>query len=747
MEKEQYAQVIIDMVSDGIDKPFQYYIPLAFRGQVEPGTQVKVPFRSRKVIAYVVGLDDCAVVEKPKEIIEVSTHSQLMQLEFIELSYWLSRRFFSRWIEAIRLCLPPHGQKFKPKYEEIVYSNLENDLLLQESAKLKQKASRQSSILEQIAFSENRGVPWFKLQEKTGAKRSSLRSLLEKGLVQVEKVPLITSSYWQEKEVDGKLNFSSQQEAAFEAISAGFSGEQKDFLLFGITGSGKTEIYLRLAEEALSKGRTVLILVPEISLTPQMISQFRGRFWNKFVLLHSSLSPRERNDGWWRVKNKEARVVLGARSAVFAPLDNIGLIIMDEEHENTYKQSESPRYLTRDVARWRARYHNALFLMGSATPSLKTYKEVQEKKVQLIKLSERISGRPLPSIQVVDMRREFRHKNRSIFSRAMVKAMKESLSRKEQLILFLNRRGFAGFQLCRVCGLVMKCPYCDISLTYHAVPEHLQCHHCAFKRPPPNKCPQCQSAYLRNFGLGTQRVENEIKKLFPEEKIIRMDSDTTSEKGVHARVWKDFQENKASILIGTQMVAKGLDFPGVTLVGVISADVSLHLPDFRAGERTFQLLTQVAGRTGRGDKKGKVFIQTYTPWHYSIRAASEQNYDGFIQEEIKRRHELLYPPFSQLILLECSSTREKTAEEASESLKKILETGFCGDKIRDEIEILGPFPAPLPKIRGYFRFQLLLKGADLEKHAQLLRKIVWSFRSLQGENTRVKVDFDPFMML
>ncbi len=748
MEGQQYAQVILDMVNDGIDRPFQYYVPLPFRQQLKLGVQVLVPFRSRKVTAYIVGLGDKPVVDNPKEIMGINNQSPLMQPEFVELSYWLSRRFFSRWIEAIRLCLPPHGEKLKTKCEEIVLSTLDKDLLLHESEKMKRKAARQSSILEQIALSGKQGVPWVELQAVTGAKKNSLRSLVEKRLVQVKMVSPATSyRSWQEEEKGEELNLSAQQEWAFQAINKGFARKEKDFLLFGVTGSGKTEVYLRLAEEALLRGRTVLILVPEIALTPQMISQFRGRFWKEFVLLHSSLSSRERNNGWWRVKEGDARVVLGARSAVFAPLENIGLIVMDEEHENTFKQSESPRYLTRDVARWRARYHNALLVMGSATPSLETYKEVQENKVELIELSERISKRPLPSIQVVDMRREFHNKNISIFSRAMIKAMEESLSRNEQLILFLNRRGFAGFQLCRVCGLVMKCPYCDISLTYHAFPEHLQCHHCGFKRPPPQACPKCNSKYLRNFGLGTQKVENEVRNIFPRENLIRMDSDTTTEKGIHTKMWKDFQENKASILIGTQMIAKGLDFPGVTMVGVISADISLHLPDFRAGERTFQLLTQVAGRTGRGDKKGKVIIQTYTPWHYSIKAASEQSYDSFIQEEIKRRYELLYPPFAQLILLECSSTREREAEEVSEKLKNTMEPFFCSGEKNTKIELLGPFPAPLPKIRRYFRQQLLLKGPNLEKYAHVLREMVWSFRSQQGEHVRVKVDFDPFMML
>ena len=376
-------------------------------------------------------------------------------------------------------------------------------------------------------------------------------------------------------------------------------------------------------------------------------------------------------------------MVLGARSAVFAPLSNIGLIVMDEEHENTYKQSDSPRYHTRDVARWRAAYHDAVLLMGSATPSLETFLDTRGKKAKLLTLTRRVEGHQLPDVEVVDMRREFSTRNRA-FSADRSKGHGRDLHRQEQIMLFLNRRGFAGFQLCRQCGLVLKCPSCDVSLTYHSSPEHLQCHYCGYRRAALQFCPQCKSRYLRTFGLGTQKVEKEVQNIFPGVEVVRMDSDTTAVRGAYDRIWSSFKEKRASVLIGTQMIAKGFDFPGVTLVGIVAADITLHLPDFRAGERTFQLLSQAAGRSGRGAQRGRVIIQTFTPWHYSIKAAAEHSYKDFLQEELKRRKLLLYPPFSEIILINCSSLQEPKARFCRKIKGRIgREPVYCWEKKRN----------------------------------------------------------------
>ncbi len=744
-----YAEVIVDLVSNAVDRPFQYLVPAPLQQAVKVGSQVLVPFRSQKITAYVVALEKEEVIKNPREIISLSEPPYTLLPEFIELSFWLSRRFFSRWIEAIRLCLPPAGSRLKTKHVEYVIPRMAPEELRAISAQLKNSAPRQFLLLEQMVLAGEEGLPWAELRSKTGARRESLVSLQNKGCLSIEKIPY-EKLPWQKAATlpksKGGVSFSVQQEKAWREIKQSFSDSPKQFLLYGVTGSGKTELYLRAAAEVLKRNRTVLFLVPEIMLTPQITNYFNRRFTGQFALLHSRLTPTERFKEWKRIESGQARFVLGARSAVFAPLKNIGLIVMDEEHENTYKQDDAPRYHTRDVAKWRAVYHDALLLLGSATPSLESYWEVKKQKLKYLQLTERIGGRPLPAVQLVDMRHEFKQKNRGIFSRLLLRAIEDTLSRGEQLILFLNRRGFASFQLCRECGWVMQCPHCAVSLTYHSSPEHLQCHYCGYKRAVPQFCPRCKSLYLRNFGLGTQRVEKVVKGLFPQVGVVRMDSDTAAQKGSYKKIWRSFQEKEALVLIGTQMVAKGLDFPDVTLVGVIAADITLHLPDFRAGERTFQLLSQVAGRAGRGDKAGRVIIQTYTPWHYGIQAAAVHDYLKFSREELKRRRTLFYPPFSEIILFNCSSPSAHEAQKISEELKKRLAANLplAGE---GKEELLGPSPAPLQRIEGRFRYHLLYKGLNLEKYSAIIREIVWDFTRQVNEDTWVTVDFNPMKVL
>lgn len=747
MKKNAFASVILDTVSDALDRSFQYSIPYHLQKYIKIGSGVLVPFRNTKIKAYVVALDEEPLVDAPKEILDILHSEPFLTPEMVELSYWVSRFFFNRWIEAIRLCLPPAVNKVKTACEENVLPAVDKEVLLETSIKLKNKALRQALILEYLAMACGEGISWKKLKEKTGAERKSLQALIQKGLVKISKVPLARNPFRDKNGLSSRqpLIFSEEQEKGWEKLKNFLSGAFKQFLIYGITGSGKTELYLRAAEEVLKQNRTALFLVPEIALTPQIIEQFRGRFSEEVALLHSSLSAGERYHQWWRVRRGEARIVLGARSAVFAPLENIGVIVMDEEHENTYKQEDSPRYHARDVARWRASYHQALLLLGSATPSLETFLEAQKGNIEVIELTRRIAGRPLPAVEVVDMRHEFRRKNKSIFSTKLLNAMEETLSRGEQLMLFLNRRGFASFQLCRYCGFVARCPYCSVSLTYHSLPEHLQCHFCGFKRTTLSICPACKSRAVYNFGVGTQKVELEVKKIFPGIEVIRMDSDAIGGKGAYERIWRIFKEGHASVLIGTQMIAKGLDFPEVTLVGVIAADINLHLPDFRAGERTFQLISQVAGRAGRGNKRGKVIVQTFTPHHYSIRSASTFNYSEFIQEEFTRRKILAYPPFGEMIIFSCSSRKENEARETLELLKTKLEESLLALKRNDKL--LGPSPAPLKKIKDYYRYHLIYKGKDLQQNNEAIRKVVWNLRNKLRQDIRLTVDFNPFMML
>lgn len=742
--QEIYASVILDMISDAVDKSYQYTVPAQLQEKIKPGCRVLVPFQSRKIYAYVISLENEKKVEQPRDILSLQDPSPVLTEELLTLSEWLAVNYFNRRIETLRLCLPPAGERVRALTQEYVLPVLSPELLLEQSVALKKKALRQSLLLEHLALAGREGLCWSELRRKAGATKNTLRLLEQKGLIRLEgkqreRIP----SFVPPQDGGAQLHFTPEQEVVWEEIKKGLGQGGCTYLLHGITGSGKTELYFRAAAAVVERGQSVLIMVPEIALTPQMIAGFRGRFAGLFALLHSSLSPGERYDQWWRVKRGEARVVLGARSAVFAPLQDIGLIVLDEEHEQTYRQEDGPRYHARDVARRRALYHSSLLLLGSATPSLESCRQAAAGNYRLLELKNRVGNRPLPTVQVVNMRNEFHKGNRGIFSRALLRSMDETLSRDEQIILFLNRRGYAGFLLCRSCGNVMQCPSCSVSMTYHAEPEHLQCHFCGYRTLPATACPRCHSIYLRNFGLGTQRLEQVVQSVFPGVTVLRMDSDATVRKDAHRQMWETFKQKRASILIGTQMIAKGLDFPNVTLVGVVAADIALNLPDFRAGERTFQLLTQVAGRAGRGEKRGHVIIQTYNPEHYSIKTAASHNYDQFVREELKRRETLLYPPFTELLLFTCSAVTTGQAEKSAAELRSQLEK-----KIMPALpeQLLGPAPAPLQKIRDLYRYQILFKVKQPELYSLLIREIVWGLRSGQ-KGTRITVDLNPMMML
>jgi primosomal protein N' (replication factor Y) len=540
--------------------------------------------------------------------------------------------------------------------------------------------------------------------EKEGIDRSSIRSLQRKGLVRVELVSSDRSPY--------SLFFLSgvdvpkpteEQESAMRFISEAVTRRIPEvFLLHGVTGSGKTEVYMRAIGRALECGRSAIMLVPEISLTPQIVGRFRARFGDMISVFHSRLSEGERISEWRRMKRGEAKIAIGARSAIFAPFDDIGIIVLDEEHESSYKQQEDPKYHARDVAEVRAINHRCPLVLGSATPSIESYHKALSGEYILLKLSSRVDGKRLPRVEVIDMREEISSGNRGIFSRRLKDAIADRLSKGEQVILFLNRRGFASFVLCRECGHVIKCKDCSISLTYHFEDKTLRCHYCGWKMRAPSVCPNCKGYKIRLFGIGTEKVEEELNSLFPDLRSLRMDSDTTARKFSHDRILASFAKGDAEVLIGTQMITKGLDFPDVTLVGVISADITLNLPDFRASERTFQLLTQVAGRAGRGGREGEVIIQTYNPEHYSIRRAVDHDYEGFFQEEVGMRRELGYPPFSHLVNVLIRGDDEAQVERSAELFAEaimdaIRETGL-------EIRVAGPCQAPIYRIKGRSSF-------------------------------------------
>jgi primosomal protein N' (replication factor Y) (superfamily II helicase) len=541
-----------------------------------------------------------------------------------------------------------------------------------------------------------------------------------------------------QKKLEEKLKLTKGQESIYKQIRSGKPGQK--YLLFGVTGSGKTEIYLQLAADALKEDKGVIILIPEISLTPQTSERFIRRFGDKVAIWHSNLKETEKYHTWQRVKSGEVKIVLGARSAIFTPISNLGYIVIDEEHESSYKQDQNPRYETAQVAEWITELTGAKLLLGSATPKIETFEKTQTGEYNLCTLNERIADGGMPPVKIIDLRDEFKKGNKSIFSDDLYEAATEALKQKKQVLLFVNRRGASTFVVCRDCGSVLECPHCEIPLTYHPNEgERLICHHCDHSQAVPTVCPNCSSHAIKYFGLGTQRVEIEAKKLFPKAKIARMDRDTTRKRGSHEEIYEGFANKDFDILIGTQLIAKGWDLPNVAVVGVISADTMLNLPDFRSSERTFDLLTQVAGRTGRGYHPGQVFVQTYSPDNYAIIAAAHHDFNDFYQREIKERQKYGYPPFSRLIKLTISHKDEGVAaEKASKLFDEIV------DSLKEEkIQVLGPNPAFIPKLANKYRYQVIIRAPkEKEKKLLLLGKL---FRdSIKGGWT---VDVDPDSLL
>ncbi len=537
---------------------------------------------------------------------------------------------------------------------------------------------------------------------------------------------------------------TTQQAEALKLIERGLEKDSSTtFLLHGVTGSGKTEVYLQSIARVLEKGKQAIVLIPEISLTPQTLERFRSRFGGRIAPWHSRLSRGERFQEWMRMREGKTDIVVGARSAIFAPFKNLGLIVIDEEHETSYKQTESPKYHVREVALERAYLSGAAVILGTATPSLESYFQARRGKYELAELATRVDDKIMPEVEIVDMRKELTVRgNRSIFSLRLQHSMQKRLDRKEQVILFLNRRGFSTFVLCRKCGQTMRCPFCDVSFTYHSKTGRLHCHYCNYQEEKPQVCPKCQSHQVGYLGAGTQKVESELRRLLPEARIGRMDSDTTRRKRSYGQILSSFQKHDIDILVGTQMIAKGLDFPKVTLVGVISADTALNLADFRASERTFQLLTQVAGRAGRGDIHGQVIIQTYNPEHYSIQAARLHDYVNFYQQEIEFRRELGYPPFSHLINVTLQSADANRLRKVAGKLGRILEANK-----EEGIDVLGPAPAPLTRIKGKWRWQIILKGSEITQMRELLKKSLSQLKEPASGRVRISLDVDPMGML
>lgn len=633
---------------------------------------------------------------------------------------------------------------------------------------MKELPARAAKQREALAFmlKHDGPLPLQALAQQAGVSPASVRALADKGLLELREIEQQRDPYaGREFERTSPLPLTDGQQAVFKRIAdAVDEGQAKTLLLHGVTGSGKTEVYMQAIQFCLEQQKQAIVLVPEISLTPQMVERFKGRFGGAVAVLHSRLSNGERYDEWRKIRSRQVQVAIGARSAIFAPFERIGLIIIDEEHESSYKQEESPKYHARDVAVRRAKQHGAVVVLGSATPALESFAAANRpnssnesgRESALLPMPERVGGRPLPQVEVVDMREELREGNRSMFSRKLHHALLERLERGEQSVLLLNRRGYSTFVMCRSCGYTALCPHCDISLTYHQKSGAMRCHYCGYAEQAPKQCPSCESEHIRYFGTGTQRVEEELVKLFPGIRVIRMDVDTTTEKNAHEKLLKQFGDRKADVLLGTQMVAKGLDFPYVTLVGVIAADTSLHLPDFRAAEKTFQLLTQVAGRAGRHHLPGEVVIQTYAPEHYAIRTAQTHDYAAFVNEELRHRSIMGYPPFCRLVLVTMSheqlallaAVSEQFASELRELAQHEGVLAPLDSGLPRALDVLGPVASPIARMKDRYRFQCVIKYRGSIDASALIRKVLLPFTEGAAQRQiQFSVDVDPQVIL
>lgn len=790
------AKVIVDVNSKRVDRLFDYLIPNHLNGQVVPGMRVVVPFGPRKVQGYVIEISDSAEYDKLKAIISLQDYVPELTQELIELSEWMSFTHVSKRIAVLDAMLPA---ALKGKYkkilkivddtalpEELIQYFNDNKLYLEKAQQLElmsllapymqsgaitedievtqknkvkkllgvkliegidyesiSKNDKQLAACEEV-LSNRDGLTFVELESR-GISKGVCNTLIKNGVfekieLEQQRDPFAHKVFFE----DEKKQLLPEQEAAFNAIHQAYLDKKAEtFLLHGVTGSGKTEVYLQLISEVLDNNQQAIVLVPEIALTPQMVDRFKSRFGDEVAVLHSGLSTGERYDEWRKIKHQTASVSVGARSSIFAPFKDVGIIIIDEEHETTYKQEDYPRYHAREIAQWRAKYHNCPVVLGSATPSLETYARAEKGVYTKLEMLTRANQQAMPDMYVANMRDELANGNRSMFSEILREKIQEKIDKDEQVVLFLNRRGHAQFMLCRDCGHVPMCPNCDISLTYHKFTDELKCHYCGHKEPPVNVCPSCGSEHIREMGVGTQKVEEIIYETFRNAKVIRMDNDTTRKKGAHEKLLEQFKRKEANILLGTQMIAKGLDFPEITLVGVLNADTMLNLPDFRASEKTYQLLTQVSGRAGRSTKRGEVVIQTYNPEHYAVRYAMENNYKGFYNEEMNYRRLAKYPPYFYMVYLNFSHQDLRKVLVESKHIHQILLQHLTPGSY-----VLGPAPSPIARINNQHRFQVIIK---FKSEPELLKALNYLDDYYHEQYVKDKftlhIDINPYMMM
>lgn len=752
------AQVAVDLAVAETDKLYTYTVPPELTPHLTPGCWVEVPFGAQRRVGCYIGpaaAGPAGVQLKP--LCRVAAEIPPLPPPLIALARWVAERYLCPFAAALRLLLPAAARRQQVRALEMTGLRLAvpPTAALEAAAAAEKRAPVRARLLRTLAAAAPEPVELVELARLGGGARAALHTAVEAGLVERvtltrRRDPFAGRAAVPDAPPPPTPDQAAAQAALDEALARAAAGEPvPPVLLHGVTGSGKTEVYLGAIAAALAEGRQAIMLVPEISLTPQMVHRFRARFGDRVAVLHSALSDGEKFDEWVRIRRGDVSVAIGARSAVFAPFTRVGIIIVDEEHESTYKQDgQAPSYHAREVAEERARREGALLVLGSATPALETFWRAEHGRIRYLRLPRRIDDRPLPPVTLVDMRAELRGFNRSVFSRPLQAALAETLAAGEQAILFLNRRGFNTFVLCRACGEAVQCPHCAVTLTYHLpgagrpAPRRLECHYCGHQAPVPETCPHCGSKQIRYLGAGTERVEEELRALLPGARTLRMDVDTTRRKGSHAGIVEAFDRGEADVLIGTQMVAKGLDFGRVTLVGVILADVTLNLPDFRSAERTFQLVTQVAGRAGRGDRPGRVLVQTYNPDHFAIVAAAGHDYELFYRQQILLRQSMGYPPYAELIRLVFTGPEQAEVQAAAAHVHRLLRDGFPG-------ELLDPTPAPLARLRGMYRHHVILKGTDRPAMAGALRSAFQADagRWRRGRKVRLILDVGPHSIL
>lgn len=790
------ANVIVDVSTAAIDRPFDYLVPEEWQAFIQPGVRVHVPFGPRKVQGFVIGLHETSDVEsaKLKSIVSVIDVEPVLTSELLELAKWLKDDTLCFYNDALQVMIPAalraayskivhidQGatlsepfQKLLSKDREVDFQQIEKENLLPELKKLLQlqqaeietrirqrsapkkqtvyhlaqlpevrpgNAKKQLQVLDWVETNQVTSFTLPQLQQDVSVTGAVVEAMVQKGYFVKKKQEVYREiEMLGDASQDKVVKLTDQQKNVLDQIVASSTQQQSDvFLLHGITGSGKTEIYLHAIEHALSLEKEAIMLVPEIALTPQMVLRFKMRFGEQVAVMHSGLSVGEKYDEWRKVIRREVKVVVGARSAVFAPFENLGLVILDEEHESSYKQEDSPRYHAREVAKWRAEFAHCPVILGSATPSIESYARAKKGVYHLVELPGRANAKPLPPVELIDMREQLKGGNRSMFSIELADAIRDRLKKKEQIVLFLNKRGFSSFVLCRDCGSTVQCPNCDISLTYHRMGEALRCHYCGYEEQVPNQCPQCESEHIRFFGTGTQKVEEELTRLFPEARTLRMDVDTTRTKGAHERILYHFGQKEAEILLGTQMIAKGLDFPDVTLVGVLNADTSLHLADFRAAEKTFQLITQVSGRAGRHEKEGKVIVQTYDPEHYALEYAKTHDYLAFYTKEMQVRKVYEYPPFYYLTHIQISHPDVLVTADYAEKVASWLR-----GELSSEAAVIGPTASAISRIQERYRYQCIVKYKKEPNLIPALHQLLKLARSeWEKQGVRIGIDLHP----